>query len=109
MEKIIISNEAYEEFKSFLQENNVESKNIRVAMAGGGCGGPTFGVCVGEVIEGDLVENINDINFIINENLYNEYGVFTLLSTKENDGLGMTIRPLIEPIGGGCAGCSGCH
>lgn len=109
MEKLIISSEAYEEFKNFLNENKVESTDIRIAMVAGGCSGPSFGVCIGEAAEGDLVEKVNDLNFIINENIYNEYGVFTLLSTKENDGLGMTIRPLLEPIGGGCEGCHGCH
>lgn len=36
MEKVIISSEAYEEFKSFLDENRVESYNIRIDFAGSG-------------------------------------------------------------------------
>lgn len=36
MEKIVLSNEAYDEFKSFLDENNVESYNIRINFSGSG-------------------------------------------------------------------------
>jgi Fe-S cluster assembly iron-binding protein IscA len=36
MEKVVLSNEAYEEFKSFLDENNVENYTIRINFAGSG-------------------------------------------------------------------------
>lgn len=55
------------------------------------------------------MEQVNDITFLIKQDLYNEFGAFTILSTDENDGRGLSLRPLIESEGG-CGGCGGgCH
>jgi iron-sulfur cluster insertion protein len=109
MEKLIISNEAYEEFKGFLQENNIDKFNIRIGYGGSSCHGPVFNIGVDDPQEGDIIEKVNDINFIINSEIINEFGIMTLLSTEENDGRGLSLRPLMEPEGSGCDGCSGCH
>lgn len=37
MNKITLSEEAYNEFKAFLDENKVEGYNIRINLAGFGC------------------------------------------------------------------------
>lgn len=108
MEKVILSNEAYEEFKSFLDENNVEKYSIRINFAGSGCSGPSFGITVGDKEEDDIVEQVKDITFLIKPDIIEEFGVMTIISTEENDGRGLSLRPLIEPVGG-CGGCTGCH
>jgi iron-sulfur cluster insertion protein len=108
MEKLIISNEAYEEFKSFLDENKIENFNIRISHAGSSCHGPAFNIGVDEPKEGDIIEKVNDVNFIINPEIIDEFGLMTILSTEENGGRGLTLRPLME-ADGGCDGCSGCH
>lgn len=108
MQKIIISDEAYNEFKSFLHENKVDNYCIRIILSGGSCHGPVFGISVSDARENDIIEKVNDITFIIQEELFKEYGIFTVLSTEENEGLGLTVRPLIEPEGG-CSTCAGCH
>lgn len=36
MEKVILSDEAYNEFKAFLDENNVGNNSIRIYLAGSG-------------------------------------------------------------------------
>jgi iron-sulfur cluster insertion protein len=108
MEKLIISNEAYEEFKSFLDENKIENFNIRISLAGSSCHGPAFNIGVDEPKEGDIIQKVKDVNFIINPEIIDEFGLMTILSTEENGGSGLTLRPLIESEGG-CDGCSGCH
>jgi len=108
MEKLIISEEAYNEFKDFLDENKVDNYNIRIYVAGSGCSGPSFNIAVTESQEDDLVIKVKDINFIVKPEIIDEYGVLTILSSEENNGLGLAVKPLIEPEGG-CAGCSGCH
>jgi HesB-like selenoprotein len=108
MEKIILSDEAYDEFKGFLDENKVESYNIRINFAGSGCSGPSFNISVGDNRESDVLEKVKDINFFIDPKLIEDYGIFTILSTDENDGRGLSLRPLIEAEGG-CGGCTGCH
>ena len=93
MKNITISDEAYNEFKEFLDENKVASYNIRINLAGYGCSGPVF----------------NDITFIAESKLVDEFGGFKLLSSEENDGRGLSLRPVIKPEGG-CATCGGgCH
>lgn len=108
MNKITLSEEAYNEFKAFLDENKVEGYNIRINLAGFGCSGPVFNITVDEAKETDLVEKINDITFFAEKSLIDEYGGFIILSTEENDGRGLSLRPVIQPEGG-CGTCGGCH
>ena len=40
MNKFLVSEEAYKEFKAFLEENEVENYSIRINLAGFCCSGP---------------------------------------------------------------------
>lgn len=108
MSKVIISHEAYEEFKNFLDENKIENYNIRINHAGNSCSGAVFNISVEDKQEGDIVEQVNDINFIIKQDLIDQFEGFTILSTDENDGRGLSLKPLNAPEGG-CGTCGGCH
>ena len=108
MNNILISDEAFEEFKSFLDENKVENYNIRIYFAGNSCSGAVFNVSVEEPQEGDVLEQIKDISFIIKQELIDEFTGFTILSNDENGGRGLALRPLNAPEGG-CDTCGGCH
>ena len=109
MEKILISEDAYNEFKAFLDENEVENYSIRINLAGFGCSGPAFNISVDDVKEGDLTQKVQDITFVVEEKLVDEFGGFKLLSTEENEGRGLSLKPLIEAEGG-CGSCGGgCH
>jgi iron-sulfur cluster insertion protein len=112
MNKVIISDEAYTEFKGFLDENKVESYNIRINFAGNSCSGPAFNISIEDSIEAkkenDIVEQVKDINFIVEKALIDEFDGFTILSTEENNGRGLSLRPLTAPEGG-CSSCPGCH
>ena len=88
MNKFLVSEEAYNEFKAFLVENEVENFNIRINLAGFGCSGPAFNITVDEVKEGDVSEQVNDITLIAEEKLVDEFGGFRLLSSEENGGRG---------------------
>lgn len=109
MDKIIISDEAYIEFKNFLDENHVDSYNIRIEFAGSGCGGPSFNISVGDKEEDDLAQQVKDITFLVKPEIIEEFGIMTILSTEENEGRGLTLRPLAASDEDGCGGCSGCH
>jgi hypothetical protein len=57
----------------------------------------------------DLVATVNDINFIVEKNLYEEFEGFQILSSEENFGQGMVLRPnKVDDSAGGCSSCSGC-
>ena len=90
MDKILISEEAYKEFKGFLDENEVENYSIRINLAGFGCSGPAFNISVDDVKEGDLTQKVQDITFVVEEKLVDEFGGFKLLSTEENEGRGLS-------------------
>ena len=71
--------------------------------------GPAFNITVDEAKEGDVTETINDITLIAEEKLVDEFGGFRLLSSEENGGRGLSLKPVIE-VEGGCGSCGGgCH
>jgi iron-sulfur cluster insertion protein len=107
MSNIIISNEAYEEFKGFLDYNKVENYNLRITYLGKKCSGPIFNISSDTVRKDDIVEAVKDINFLLTSDLINEYGGFIILSNEENKGHGLILKPVIEPVNS-CNICPGC-
>ena len=109
MKNITISEEAYNEFKAFLDENKVESLNIRINLGGYACSGPVFNISISEATDADVTEVVKDITFIKEKSLVDEFGGFIILSTEENEGRGLSLKPVIAPEGG-CGSCGGgCH
>lgn len=110
MDKVIISEEAYDEFKAFLEENKVEHYNIRINFAGNSCGGPAFTISIEEKQEdNDYVQKVNDITFLAEPHLLDQFEGFVILSSEENGGRGLSLRALNAPEGG-CGSCGGgCH
>ena len=69
-----------------------------------------FNIVIDEANDNDLVETINEVKFIVDKELAEEYQGFIILSTEENEGRGLSLRPVVQPEGGGCASCGGgCH
>lgn len=109
MKFITISEEAYTEFADFLKENNVESNNIRINLAGYACSGPVFNISISEANDADEVEVINDITFIAEKTIVDEFGGFIIVSSEENNGNGLSLKA-VNPGEGGCGSCGGgCH
>ncbi|MBE6071902.1 MAG: HesB-like protein [Clostridium butyricum] len=109
MKNVTISEEAYKEFKGFLEENNISDFNIRINFAGFACSGPIFNISVSQPTDADEVEAINDISFIYEKSLIDQFGGFIILSSEENEGNGLSLKPVIAPEGGCGGSCSGCH
>ena len=107
MSYINISDEAYVEFKDFLEFNKVENYNLRITYLGKKCSGPIFNISAGSENANDLVEQINDINFIMNKELITEYGGFEILSSNENAGEGLILKPMIKQVNN-CNICPSC-
>lgn len=111
---IFINDQAYDEFKKLLDDANVESYNVRIGLDRVGCSGPIFGVYIDEATEKDDVEKINEISFIVEKSLNEQYGGFIIVSSEENNGNGVGLKPVVQPssdgCGSGCGGCGGgCH
>ena len=109
MSYVNISDEAYNEFVDFLNENKVDKFNIRINFAGNACSGPVFNISISEPRDGDLTEEVKDVTFIFEKDFINQFGGFKILSDDENEGRGLSLKPVIAPAGG-CASCGGgCH
>ncbi len=119
MKNIFIDETAYIEFKELLDESNVESYNIRISLSHFTRRGPIFDVTVDEPDEDDEIEKVNDITFIVNKSVLGEFGGFIIVSSKENNGNGVGLKPVVSPdvdfngdcsgeCNSGCGGCSGC-
>lgn len=111
---IFINDQAYNEFKKLLDDARVESYNIRIGLDRIGCSGPMFAVYVDEATDKDDVEKIKDVSFIVEKSLNEQYGGFIIVSSEENNGNGVGLKPVVQPssegCGGGCGGCGGgCH
>lgn len=109
MKNITISEEAYNEFVDFLKENNVDNFNIRINLAGYACSGPVFNISVSEATDNDIVEVVNDITFIAEKTIIDEFEGFIIVSSEENNGNGLSLKA-VNPGEGGCGSCGGgCH
>ena len=106
---IFINDQAYKEFKELLDEADVETYNVRIGLDRVGCSGPIFGVYVDEATAKDDVEKINDVSFIVEKSLNNQYGGFIIVSSEENNGNGVGLKPVVQPANRGCGmGCGSC-
>lgn len=76
---------------------------VRVYLAGTGCSGPSYGLSLDEAKETDLVDESNDIVFIMDQDLYNQVGEMKI----EFLGNGYHVIPVNQPEAA-CGSCSGC-
>ncbi|SHE36245.1 HesB family protein [Clostridium fallax] len=67
-----------------------------------------FNIVLDEQRENDVVSKINEVNFYVDKDLVSDYEGFVILSTEENDGRGLSLKPLVQSEGG-CSTCSSCH
>ena len=74
---IFINDQAYKEFKELLDEATAK----------------------------DDVEKINDVSFIVEKSLNNQYGGFIIVSSEENNGNGVGLKPVVQPAEVGCGSC----
>lgn len=72
-----------------------------------GCSGPRFGLVLDEKKEDDIVEEVQDMTFLVQKDINLEFGVLQIKSSEENGYGGLSIETEIPA--GGCSSCSGCN
>ena len=78
-------------------------QNIRIFIAGMGCSGPSFGLGLDNQNEGDLVEVVGGINFVLEKSVYDSVGEIKV----EWVGNGYSVQPVnVQPSA--CGSCSSC-
>ncbi len=71
----------------------------------------SFNLVLDEPVEGDVVEEHGGLQFTVEPKLYNDFGPFTLSSTKQGSQVYLQLIPAKQPAqggGGGCDSCSSC-
>lgn len=98
-----IDEKTYNAIEKALQ-NKDNSVPVRIFMAGVGCCGPTFGLSIDKVKDNDAIDGSRTIRFIMENDLYDNYGDFHI----ELVGEGYKVSP-IKPIEGAseCGSCGG--
>lgn len=108
MSIVKISENAFKEFKQFLNDNEVTADVIRIHFAGMGWGGPAFSLVLDEQKESDNTEEMQGLTFLVDKDVTAQFGKLTILSSEENGMGGFSIEPETKSEGGGCASCSSC-
>ena len=95
--------ETCNEVKKILSAQDDKPKNVRIFIAGIGWGGPSLGLGLDDKKAEDVLETINEINFIMAKDIFDQMGEITV-EFKMN---GFSVIPTDqEPTD--CSSCSGC-
>lgn len=69
----------------------------------------SFNLVLDEPAESDKVEEHEGLNFVIENKIYDDFGPFTLSSTKQGSQVYLQLKAAQQPEpGGGCDSCSSC-
>ena len=74
---IDLTKRASEELKKILESKKI-NKPLRIYIAGYGWGGPSFGLALDEFKEGDASVNVGEYTFLIENDLTESFGSFTI-------------------------------
>ncbi len=101
--KILTNHETVAAIKDIIDQQEDQPNIVRLYVAGFGWSGPSFGLALDEQKDTDLIDDSNEVAFIMDKDLYDEYGNIKV----ESMGSGFMVAP--ENQGNlGCASCSGC-
>lgn len=75
--KIDLTQKAHDELKK-LMESRKDKKALRIYIAGYGWGGPSFGLALDELKEGDASIEVGDYTFLIEKDLTESFNAFTI-------------------------------
>ncbi len=102
--KILTNIETTDAIKAVLEAQNDKPQNIRLFMAGAGWSGPSFGLALDEQKDSDLAFAVNDVNFIMDKDAYDEFGDMKI----EFMNGGYMVKPAdFDESASGCGSCGG--
>lgn len=106
MLKIETNPQTLVEIAKVIETQGKVPKSVRIFVAGHGCGGPTLGLALDDINEGDVSELQGDIRFVMDRELFETMGDIKV----EFMGSGYLVAPAFQEessCGSGCGGC-GC-
>ena len=98
--KIDITSTAKTELQKIISSKKTE-KPLRIYITSYGWGGPSFGLALDESKDGDEKIKVDEFNFVIESELSNNYGKFTVDYSDNWLRRGFNVTP--DRAGGGCS------
>lgn len=106
---IRMNTDASKALNDLLASKEIDSKDIRIFLAGFACSGPQFNLAIDPVKEGDISEEIDGFSLHVEKKLVDEFGGFEIKYYQEGEQSGVYIEPDIKPESS-CSTCGGgCH
>ena len=106
---ITVDKKASDELKSILSEKNINTDTLRIFLSGMGWGGPSFNLALDEQKNEDLITNVEDLKFLVEKSLNEQFGVFDIEYFNEDGNTGIFVQPSKTGEESGCSSCSGCN
>lgn len=72
--KIVTNAETVAEIQKILDSQPEQPQNVRIFLAGMGWSGPTLGLSLDEKKDADLVDDSNDVTFLMDKSLHDQMG-----------------------------------
>jgi Fe-S cluster assembly iron-binding protein IscA len=101
--KVLTNQDTIDAIKEVVKQQPDFPGTVRLYLAGMGCSGPSFGLSLDEAKETDLVDDSNEIVFIMDKDLFDQVGEMKV----EFLGNGYQVIPVNQPESS-CGSCSGC-
>ena len=103
--KIVTTVDTVNEIKKIVESQPEQPGNVRIFLAGMGWSGPTLGLSLDEKKDTDLVDDANEISFVMDKDLHDQMGDIKV----EFMGNGYMVAPVNqgESACGSCGGSCG--
>ncbi len=101
--QILTNEETIKAIKEITSEIEDQPTNIRLYVQGFSWSGPSFGLALDEQKDEDLAYVQDDVTFLMEEALYDQFGDIKV----ESMGGGFMVMPVSQDAGG-CGTCGGC-
>lgn len=93
--KISVTDKASEMIKKSIKDKEIKDTNVRIYISGMGWGGPTFGIALDEQKANDFAQIYEDINYIVEKDLIEQFGSFEIDFVKGFLSKGFQVRPKV--------------
>ena len=104
--KVDAPQQAINVLKEIIAEQADQPASVRMYFAGAACSGPSFGLALYEKKDSDVSCVVEDIEFIMDAQEYQEFG--DMVIQDMNSGF-RVIPEKMKDMQSGCGTCSGCH
>lgn len=100
--KVQTNQETLEAISKIIDQSEEQNDNIRIYVAGTGCGGPSFGLTLDQISDTDVIDDSNSVKFVMSKEVHEQVGDIVVELTTG----GYLVKPVNE-VESACGSCSG--